>query len=214
MPTLEIHTAFGSTYAFRPGPDAGAPVLLLLHGTGGDERDLLPLADEILPGATLLSPRGNVLENGMPRFFRRLAEGVFDEDDVRVRAQELAAFAAAACAHHGITRAPIAVGYSNGANIAAAVLLLHPAALGGAVLLRVMSPLREPPVLPLPGTPILMVSGASDPILPLDNARHLAKQFVARGANVRHEVVQAPHQLAAQDLEFAREFLLAQKAPA
>ena len=138
------------THRFAPATTAAARPLLLLHGTGGDENDLLALGRMVAPGAALLSPRGKVLENGMPRFFRRLAEGVFDEDDVRKRAHELADFIEAACRHYGIA-APVALGYSNGANIAAAILLLRPAVLAGAVLLRTMVPLgapRRPPTWP------------------------------------------------------------------
>ncbi|NGX98370.1 MAG: alpha/beta hydrolase, partial [Candidatus Afipia apatlaquensis] len=121
-------------HRFEPGDRLEAPPLLLLHGTGGDENDLLPLGKTISPGSALLSPRGKVLEHGMPRFFRRLAEGVFDEDDVRRRADELADFVEAARARYGIA-APVALGYSNGANIAAAMLLLRPDVLAGAILL-------------------------------------------------------------------------------
>src|SRR6478735_1426976 len=110
------------SHAFEPGSDTARKPLLLLHGTGGNENDLLPLGRMVAPGAALLSPRGKVLENGMPRFFRRLAEGVFDEQDVRRRANELADFVTEARGRYDLP-APIAVGYSNGANIAAAVLL-------------------------------------------------------------------------------------------
>ena len=127
-------------HRFEPAQSAGRPPLLLLHGTGGDENDLLPLGRMISPGSALLSPRGKVLEGGMPRFFRRLAEGVFDEADVRRRANELADFIAEAREAYGLA-APVAVGFSNGANIAAAVLTLRPEALAGAVLLRAMVPL-------------------------------------------------------------------------
>jgi predicted esterase len=115
-------------YRFEPPTGEGAPPLLLLHGTGGDENDLLELGTMVSPGSALLSPRGRVLENGMPRFFRRLAEGLFDEDDVRRRALELADFVEDARLRHSIRR-PMALGYSNGANIAAAVMLLRPATL-------------------------------------------------------------------------------------
>src|SRR5450755_4513769 len=118
------------THRFEPG---GAPPLLLLHGTGGDENDLLPLGRMVAPGAALLSPRGKVLEGGMPRFFRRLAEGVFDEQDLRRRTQELADFVEDARRAYGF-EAPVALGFSNGANIASALLLLRPAALAGAAL--------------------------------------------------------------------------------
>src|SRR5713226_5032801 len=129
-------------------------VLLLLHGTGGDENDMIPLGRDLDPTAALLSPRGNVLENGMPRFFRRLAEGVFDEEDVRRRAVELSDFVAEAREAYGIA-APFALGYSNGANIAAAVLLLRPDVLAGAILLRAMVPLSHEPQADLTGKPVL-----------------------------------------------------------
>src|SRR5256885_34211 len=131
------------THRFIPALESPPQrVLLLLHGTGGDENDLLPLGRELDPAAALLSPRGKVLENGMPRFFRRLAEGVFDEADVRARAHELADFVAAAREQYRIA-APIALGYSNGANIAAAVMLLRPETLAGGILLRAMAPLAK-----------------------------------------------------------------------
>jgi phospholipase/carboxylesterase len=136
---------------------------LLLHGTGGDENDLVPLARVVAPDAPLLSPRGKVLENDMPRFFRRLAEGVFDEEDVRRRAQEIADFVQEARGQCGIS-SPITLGYSNDANIAAAILLVRPEALGGAILLRAMVPLSQSPPLDMKGKPVLDASGISDPI--------------------------------------------------
>ena len=146
-------------HRFEPGARPGAPPILLLHGTGGDENDLLPLGRATAPGSPLLAPRGKVLENGMPRFFRRLAEGVFDQEDVRRRAHELADFVAEARQAYGLP-APLAVGYSNGANIAAALLLLRPEALAGAALLRPMVPLGAPPPADLTGKPVLLLSGA------------------------------------------------------
>ena len=112
-------------HRYEPAAQPERPPLLLLHGTGGDEHDLIPLGRMLAPGAALLSPRGKVLEGGMPRFFRRLAEGVFDEEDVRKRAHDLADFVETARAAYGLP-APVAVGFSNGANIAAALLLLRP----------------------------------------------------------------------------------------
>ena len=160
-------------YRFEPGAGERAPPLLLLHGTGGDENDLLELGKMVSPESALLSPRGRVLENGMPRFFRRLAEGLFDEDDVRLRAFELADFVEDVRLRHGISR-PIALGYSNGANIAAAVMLLRPATLAGAALLRGMVPLSDPPHPDLSGVPVLIASGKVDPIVPASNSARLA----------------------------------------
>jgi phospholipase/carboxylesterase len=152
----------GFAHRLVPAANAGSRALLLLHGTGGDENDLLPLGQMIAPGAALLSPRGKVLENGMPRFFRRLAEGVFDHEDVVRRAHELADFVAATTRAHGLAR-PVAVGFSNGANIAAAMLLLRPEVLDGAVLIRAMVPLPDPPAADLSGRRVLILSGAMDP---------------------------------------------------
>ncbi|OWJ68602.1 alpha/beta hydrolase [Inquilinus limosus] len=176
-----------------------APPLLLLHGTGGDESDLLPLGRAVAPGSALLSPRGKVLESGMPRFFRRLREGVFDEDDVRARANELADFVAEARAAYGLA-APVALGFSNGANIAAAMLLLRPEALAGAALLRAMVPLAEPPAADLRGRPVLLLSGEMDPIVPADNAARLARMLGTAGAEVTHRILPTGHGLSQADV--------------
>jgi phospholipase/carboxylesterase len=153
-----------------------------------------------------LSPRGNVLEGGMPRFFRRLEEGVFDEDDVRRRAEELARFVEAARETYGIAR-PVALGFSNGANIAAAMLLLAPGTLAGAILLRAMDPLADPPGTELSGTPVLILSGAMDPIVPADNAARLAERLRDAGGSVEHETIPAGHGLSQPDLALAKEWL-------
>ena len=180
--------------------------LLLLHGTGGDENDLLGLGKMISPGSALLSPRGRVLEHGMPRFFRRLAEGVFDEDDVRRRALELGDFIADARKQYGIA-APVAVGFSNGANIAAALLLLKPDVLAGAILLRAMVPLSDPPKAELGGKPILLLSGQADPIVPASNSAKLAALLSEAGARVDHKVLPAGHQLSQADVTLARNWI-------
>ena len=193
-------------HRFRPASTPGAAPLLLLHGTGGDESDLLPLGAALSPGAALLSPRGQVLEHGMPRFFRRLAEGVFDEDDVRRRALELGAFVGAARQRYGI-EAPIAVGYSNGANVAAALLLLEPEALAGAVLFRAMVPFQQPPAVRLQRKPVLMLSGLGDPIVPAANSARLASQLSDGGADVTQTRLPAGHQLSQADVALARDWL-------
>ncbi len=186
--------------------DADRPPLLLLHGTGGDENDLVPFGRLVAPGSALLSPRGQVLENGMARFFRRLAEGVFDEADVRRRADGLADFVAEAHGVYGIP-APIALGFSNGANIAAAMLLLRPEVLAGAVLVRAMVPLAEPPSADLEGKPVLILSGANDPIVPAENAARLAAELEAAGAEVRHETLPTGHNLSQSDVALARTWI-------
>lgn len=195
-------------HRLEPGTRLEASPLLLLHGTGGDDNDLLPLGRAVSPGSALLSPRGKVLEHGMPRFFRRLAEGVFDEDDVRRRANELADFVEAARARYGIA-APVALGYSNGANIAAAMLLLRPDALAGAILLRAMVPLSQPPQADLTDKPVLIVSGKLDPIIPASNSAQLAALLTSAGANVQHPVLPIGHQLSQADLTIGQEWIKA-----
>ncbi|NEU14346.1 alpha/beta hydrolase [Methylobacterium sp. BTF04] len=203
---VPTHPVLGLTHRFVPGTDPHRPPLLLLHGTGGDENDLVPLGRAIAPGAALLSARGAVLENGMPRFFRRLAEGVFDEADLRRRAGELADFVTAARTAYGLP-APIAVGFSNGANIAAATLLLHPGTFAGAVLIRAMVPFADSPPADLAGCPVLMLSGASDPIVPAGNARALAQTLTGRGASVDHVVLPVGHGLSQADIDRATPWL-------
>src|SRR4051794_23184898 len=179
-------TELSHLHRFVPATSSGKPPILLLHGTGGDENDLLPFGQTVAPGAALLSPRGKVLEGGAPRFFRRLAEGVFDEEDVRRRANELADFVQDACEAYRL-KAPIAVGFSNGANIAAAVLQLRPEILAGAVLLRAMVPLKEDPQVDLNDKPVLILSGSTDPIVPALNATRLASGLKSAKANVDHQ---------------------------
>src|SRR5215212_2880083 len=145
-------TELSHLHRFVPAAVSGKPPILLLHGTGGDENDLLRFGHAVAPGSALLSPRGKVMEGGKPRFFRRLKEGIFDEEDVRRRAHELAGFVDEARDTYRLD-APIAVGFSNGANIAAAVLQLWPKVLAGAVLLRAMVPLQRPPGTDLNGKP-------------------------------------------------------------
>ena len=192
-------------HRFEPGADPSLPPLLLLHGTGGDETDLIPLGREIAPGAPLLSPRGNVLEGDMPRFFRRFCEGLFDEDDVRRRAGELANFIAEARRAYGLAQ-PLALGYSNGANIAAAVLLLHPKTFAGAILLRAMAPLADLPTPDLSGVPVLILSGSNDPIAPRSSAEKLAAALAATGARVERDDLPAGHGLTQADLTRAKAF--------
>lgn len=178
-------------HVFQPADDAAAgPPLLLLHGTGGDEHDLLPLRDYLSPGAAVLSVRGTVLENGMPRFFRRLREGVFDEDDLRQQADDLAEFVGSACQTYGIDDGSlVAVGFSNGANIASAMMLRRPEVLAGAVLLAAMVPFAEPPAADLSGALAIISNGARDPMITAQMTKLLARQLAERGA----EVIELPH---------------------
>jgi phospholipase/carboxylesterase len=193
-------------HRFEPGEAPGAAPLLLLHGTGGDENDLLPVGRMVAPGGALLSPRGDVLERGMPRFFRRFAEGVFDEDDVHRRAAALADFVNDARKAYGIA-APVALGYSNGANIAAAVLLLRPGVLAGTILCRAMMPLSAPLHTSLSGTPVLMLSGARDPIAGPAEAARFEAALQNAGAAVEHRVLPVGHELSQADVSIAREWL-------
>jgi predicted esterase len=177
-------------------PGKSVRTLLLLHGTGGTERDLLSLGRALDPAAALLSPRGRVLENGMPRFFRRLAEGVFDEADLIRRTHELADFVAAAATHYGFDATKVvALGYSNGANIAGGLLLLRPGVLAGAALLRPMVPLVPNPLPDLKGTPIFIAAGNHDPIVPPANTRELVALFDKAGAEVTVFAEEAGHNL-------------------
>jgi phospholipase/carboxylesterase len=193
-------------HRFETATRPDAQPLLLLHGTGGDENDLLPLGRMVAPDAALLSVRGKVLEHGMPRFFRRLAEGVFDEADVVRRAHELADFVDAARDQYGIA-APIALGYSNGANIAAAMLLLRPQTLRGGVLLRAMVPLSDPPRTDLTGRSVLIISGLNDPIVPAANGAKLASLLTSAGAKVERQVLTIGHGLSQADAAVTAQWL-------
>src|SRR3954469_17633007 len=183
-------------------------VLLLLHGTGGNEDDMIPRGRDIDPAAALLSLRGNVLENGMPRFFRRLAEGVFDEEDVVRRANELADFiGTAATKYHFDPKQLTAVGYSNGANIAAAVFLLRPGTITSAILFRAMVPLTPDAKPNLGGTRALICSGTHDPIIPVDNAERLTAMLRAAGADVTLRLQNGSHQLVYDEIAAAKKWL-------
>lgn len=182
--------------------------LLLLHGTGGNERDLIPLGRSLDPEAALLSPRGQVLEHGMPRFFRRLAEGVFDIDDLVYRSGELASFIRDAAEAYGFDAGQLtAAGFSNGANIAAAILLLHPGVLRSAVLFRAMVPL-EPETRPdLRGTAVFLAAGRADPMVPAAGTERLAALLRDGGATVTLTWQPGGHALTRDDVEEARRWM-------
>ena len=186
--------------------DGTKPPLLLLHGTGGDENDLVPLAARIAPGHAILSPRGKVLEHGMPRFFRRSDEGQWDIPDLKARTAELADFLAKARAAYGIER-PIALGYSNGANIAWSLMLAQPQALSGAILLRAMLPFDPRPLPDLTGLPVLMLTGRHDQLIPPQQAGLLAALLGEAGADATYEVLEADHGLTEEDLSLAAAWL-------
>lgn len=202
MSAVDLHV-----HRWVPAERPGLPTLLLLHGTGGDENDLLPLGRQLLPGAAMLSPRGNVLEQGAPRFFRRLAEGVFDIDDLHRRTDELADFVAAASTEYGIEpKSLYAVGYSNGANIAGSMLLSRPAVLAGGVLFRAMVPFEPATTVSLSGKRVLISAGKLDQMISPAGTERLATILRGAGADVDLEWQATGHGLTAGDLKAAQRF--------
>src|SRR5919107_5424585 len=176
----------GFAHNYLPGEKNGSGVtLLLLHGTGGNEEDLIPLGQELLPDAAVLSPRGKVSEHGAPRVFRRLAEGVFDHEDLLFRTHELADFVEAAAEEYGFDRSKlVAVGYSNGANIAGSLMLLHPGLLRAAVLFRAMVPFEPEETPDLSGMPVFIAAGRRDQMIPPQNTQRLAEILTEAGADL------------------------------
>jgi phospholipase/carboxylesterase len=198
----------GFVHRYLPGEDESSPTLLLLHGTGGNEEDLIPLGQELAPGAAILSPRGKVSEFGAPRFFRRLAEGVFDLEDLIFRTHELAEFVEAASEEYGFDLSKlVAVGYSNGANVAASTILLHPGLLQAAVLFRAMVPFEPEEMPDLSGMPVFMAAGRRDTIIPPDNAQHLAEILAEAGADVDLRWRDTGHPLTYEEVGEAKEWL-------
>jgi predicted esterase len=204
-----VTTSSGFVHRFVPASEQGSPTLLLLHGTGGDENDLLALGSELVPGAAMLSPRGKVLENGMPRFFRRLAQGVFDLEDLRFRTHELASFVNSASARYNFDpHRIIAVGYSNGANIAASMLLLHPSLLAGAILFRPTLPFIPDHVLDLAGIPVLVAAGRFDQYVPQNETKRLAALLKEARATVNLHWQSSGHAMTSEEVEAGREWIL------
>ena len=182
--------------------------MLLLHGTGGNENDLVPLASRIAPDAAVLSPRGKVLENGMPRFFRRFPQGTFDLEDLRVRTDELAGFVETASAAYKLdSRRVVAVGYSNGANIAASMLLSHSRLLAGAVLFRPVLPFVPNTVPDLTGIPVLIAAGHLDEFVRAEETERLAALLQETGARVTLRWHASGHELTLDDIEAAKDWL-------
>ena len=189
-------------HGFVPG--SSKRTLLLLHGTGGNEHDLIPVGRELDPTAAILSPRGKVLEDGMPRFFRRLAEGIFDEEDLKKRTHELADFVGAAAQHYEFAADKIvAVGYSNGANIAAGLLLLRPETLHAAVLFRAMVPLVPEKLPDLSAARVWIGAGNEDPIIPTSETQRLVELLRGARAEVTIRFVNAGHGLTSGEVEMA-----------
>ena len=205
--------SLGFVHRFVRAGTPDAPALLLLHGTGGDENDLLPVGRMLDERAALLSPRGRVLEHGMPRFFRRLAEGVFDQEDLVNRTRELAEFIEHAVNEYDIDpRRLFAVGFSNGANIAASLLLTYPRLLDGAILLRAMVPFEPERTPDLSGTPVYLAAGRSDPLVPPENTERLARLLREAGADITLDWQPGGHGIGRAEVEAARDWL-ADKAP-
>jgi phospholipase/carboxylesterase len=203
-----LRSDLGFTHRFVPGEDESSPTVLLLHGTGGNEEDLVPLGETLAPGAALLSPRGKVSEYGAPRFFRRLADGVFDHEDLLFRTHELAEFVEAASEEYGFDRSKLAaVGYSNGANVAASTILLHPGLLRAAVLFKAMVPF-EPDLTPdLSGMPVFLAAGRMDRMIPPDNTQRLADILLEAGADVDLRWHDTGHPLTYEEVGQAKEWL-------
>ena len=194
-------------HRFVPGQDQALAPLLLLHGSGGDENDLLPLGGGIGPGRAMLSPRGKVNEQGITRFFRRDDDGAWDVADLRRRTEELAEFTARATAAYQMQK-PLALGYSNGANIAWSLLLKEPALLKGAILLRAMLPFDPRPLPDLSGIPVLLIAATHDELIPVERAGLLAALLGEAGADVTYEVLPVFHGLTQEDVALASEWLV------
>ncbi|WP_334072355.1 MULTISPECIES: alpha/beta hydrolase [Paenibacillus] len=191
-------------HIFQQGTNSDAPVLVLFHGTGGTERDLLPLAGIISPQSSVLSVRGNVLENGMPRFFRRLSEGVFDEEDLVFRTAELNDFLDEAAQNYGFNRRNlVAVGYSNGANIAGSLLFHHKDALRGAILHHPMVPRRGISLPALDGVPVFIGAGRNDPLCSPEESEELERLLAEAGAKVTVHWEMSGHQLSPSEVDAA-----------
>ena len=201
-------TALDFIHVYEPPAAPDQPTLLVLHGTGGNEHDLVPLGHALIPGAGVLSPRGKVLERGMPRFFRRLAEGVFDLDDLRARTEELAQFVARAADRYGFDpRQVIAAGFSNGANIAASTLLLRPQVLTEAVLFSPMVPIVPETKPRLDGVNVFMSAGRQDPLVAPANTQQLADLLKEYGADVTLRWTNGGHSVTADDVDAAAAWL-------
>ncbi len=208
MSTRQMDSELGFIHRFIPAKRAGANTLLVLHGTGGDEDDMLSLARTIDGEAAILSPRGKVLENGMPRFFRRFAEGVFDVEDLRFRTAELADFVSAASKKYGFDpRSVVGLGYSNGANIGASLLLLRPETLRRAILFRAMLPLRLEKMPDLSGKKVFISAGRFDSMIPREGTVALQKMLEGAGAQVTMNWEDSTHSLISVEVGKAKEWL-------
>ena len=203
----------GFIHRFIPAEDQSAETLLVLHGTGGNENDLVGIGQAIAPGAAILSPRGNVLENGAPRFFRRIAEGVFDPKEVRSRGEELARFIRAAVVPYRLEPSRIfALGYSNGANIASTVMLIEPGIIQGSILFRPMLVYEPAEKKDLSGSSVFISAGRMDPIVPTTSVEQLAEMFQSANADVTFKWQLAGHSLVPSEVREASEWFALQRA--
>jgi predicted esterase len=209
-----MNSDLGFIHRHVPAADsATADTLVVLHGTGGDENDLISIGQAVAPGAAILSPRGNVLENGAPRFFKRLAEGKFDPKEVRSRANELARFIRAAVVTYRLDPARVYVlGYSNGANIASTVMLVEPGILHGSILLRPMLVYEPPELNDLSGSAVFISAGRMDPIVPVDSVEKLVTLFQSVNAEVTLKWQLGGHSLVPSEVREASEWLALQRA--
>lgn len=199
-------------HVFKKGTDTSLPTLVLFHGTGGNEHDLLPLAEMLSPGSSLLGIRGNVLENGMPRYFRRLSEGVFDEEDLIFRTHEVKQFLDSAAAQYGFDSGRlVAVGYSNGANMAGSLLFHYGDIFRSAVLLHPMVPLRSLTLASLAGVSVFIGAGVNDPLISAEETRELEQLLQGAGAEAATHWGNQGHRLSTAEVEAAREWLEQQR---
>lgn len=204
----------GFIHRFMPAENSSSgETLLVLHGTGGDENDLIGIGQAIAPGAAIVSPRGNVLENGAPRFFKRLAEGVFDPKEVRSRAEELARFIRGAVVTYRLDPTRVfALGYSNGANIASTVMLVEPGILQGAILFRPMLVYEPNKKGDLTGSAVFISAGRMDPIVPAASIERLAELFESMHAEVTLKWQLAGHKLMPGEVREAAEWFALRRA--
>ncbi|WP_078553671.1 alpha/beta hydrolase [Bacillus alkalicellulosilyticus] len=192
-------------HVYIEGKEKSGPTLLLLHGTGGNEQDLIPLAQAIAPNASMLGVKGNVLENGMPRFFRRLQEGIFDEEDLIFRTKELNDFIGECAQNYQFNRDNVvAIGYSNGANIAASIMYHYEKSLAGAILFHAMVPLRGIDLPHLHGTPVFIGAGKRDPLIPQEETKELVANLEHAHAKVTEHWHEGGHELRSEEVEQAK----------
>ena len=208
-----MNNDLGFIHRFIPAEDQSAGTLVVLHGTGGNENDLVGIGQAIAPGAAILSPRGNVLENGAPRFFRRIAEGVFDPKEVRSRGEELARFIRAAVVTYRLDPSRIfALGYSNGANIASTVMLIEPGTIQGSILFRPMLVYEPSKKNDLSGSSVFISAGRMDPIAPTTSVEQLAEMFRSANADVTLKWQLAGHSLVPSEIREASDWFALQRA--